>query len=49
MKMRQRRKQFWWTWKAVQEDHPVPFGYILVTTYNKWGLARIVHQIKEAK
>jgi hypothetical protein len=47
MKLRHRRKQFWWTWKTVQQDHPVPFGYVWITTYCKWGVARIKHQIKD--
>ena len=47
MKLRHKRKQFWWTWRCVSIDYPISFGIIQTRQHFRWGVARIVHQIKE--
>ena len=39
MKMRQRRKQFWWTWRSEQTFNRT-YGWF------NWGVGRVKHQIK---
>ena len=43
MTMRQRRKQFWWTWKWVRHQYAYDQLDCSFTTPD-WGVGRIRHQ-----
>jgi hypothetical protein len=48
MKMRNKRKQFWWTWACDSEIvYPTAFGTILKMQFNRWKVSRIKHQQKD--
>jgi hypothetical protein len=47
MKMRIKRKQFWWTWAAKEiELHFMGF-FVCHDFVHKLGFARIKHQLKD--
>ena len=45
MKMRQKRKQFWWAWHYCTQTYPY-----YSRRYGHWdmGIARIKHQLKDS-
>jgi len=44
MKLRHRRKQFWWTWHHCTQLHPY---YSKLYGMFDWGVGRINHQHKD--
>lgn len=44
MKLRQRRKQFWWTWHHCTQLYPY---YSKLYGMFDWGVGKCVHQIKD--
>jgi hypothetical protein len=47
MKLRYKRKQFWWTWKGVLIDYPISFSVIQTRKHFTLGVGRIKHQLKK--